>query len=111
HTDNVAINSGKRKTKYFHSEEGKGVNEKFTLLDIPIKIKVNSNNEKLENNYVVKSSVVKDHKLYDSIFSWYNKQDFSIHKITLLECFWMLLGCFMPILVDSFLRMLLLSIP
>ncbi|WP_297481800.1 hypothetical protein [uncultured Photobacterium sp.] len=108
HSVNVDIKSGYGKEKFFRSEGGSGVDEKFSLLEAPIRI--NNKEVKKSNKGINNASVIKDDSIYDSVKKWYKKLDFSIHKSACIECFWMLCGSFLPILIDSFLRKSLLNI-
>lgn len=111
HSDNVKIKSGEGKTKYFHSESGEGKNETFSLLEDPIQDAVSTPNKVNKIKSASVDSVVRDDSLFESLNRWYSRLDLSIHKSSCIECFWMLLGSFLPIIVDSFLRCALLSIP
>jgi hypothetical protein len=108
HSDNVKIKSGEGKTKYFHSENGEGKNETFSLLEAPIQDAVSTPKvNKIKSASV--ESVVRDNSLFERLNRWYSQLDLSIHKSACIECFWMLLGSFLPIILDSFLRSALLG--
>lgn len=108
HSDNVDILSGKGKVKYFHSEGGSGIDEKFSLLEKPKK----NDNSLLMNKSKKKENktVLKEVGKIEKLRKWFNKQDFTIHKSASIECFCMLLGSFLPIIIDSFLRNVLLGV-
>lgn len=101
HCSNAVIPSAVNTNKYFFSLGGKGREEKFELLPVPVKKKnvVNNNNTFILNKPSLQQR-----------FNHVVKIDFSAHKNTTLECFWMLLGSFIPIIVDSILRILALDV-
>lgn len=108
HSLNVDISSGKGKKKFFRSVSGSGKDELFSLLEKPIDSEVNKEPLKSDKKAYRKEIVKKK--------SWFYKLkmkvadlDFSIHKISLIECSWMLLGSLLPIIVDSLLRVALLE--
>ena len=109
HSDNVKIKSGKGKKKYFHSVSGAGMSEVFSLLDTPIL--ANVTDKKIKKEAITNNvSVIKENTILEKFNKWISKQDFSIHKSASIECFCMLLGSFLPIIIDSFLRNALLGI-
>lgn len=108
HSDNVDILSGKGKVKYFHSEGGRGITETFSLLEEPKKSdNLESKNKTNKNG---NKSVLKETGKVERLKKWYHNQDFLIHKSASIECFCMLLGSFLPIIIDSFLRNALLGV-
>jgi hypothetical protein len=108
HCENVDISSGKGKVKYFYSEGGKGKNERFSLLDSPVKISSKSSSSTNESNQHKK--IIKPKSVFQKSKEILSKFDFSIHKVSLIECCWMLLGSLLPIIVDSILRVALLKL-
>lgn len=110
HCVNVDISSGKGKVKYFHSEGGKGKNERFSLLDSPVKISGNSSNANLSVERNQHKEIIKRKSVLQKAKLLFSQLDFSIHKVSLIECFWMLLGSLLPIIVDSLLRVALLKL-
>lgn len=110
HCSNVVIKSAKNKRKYFFSKGGRGKDETFELLDEPIELPLQPESP---------SSKPKDEKkgLITTKKSWCLKfkEIFSVskidtHRMALIECFWMLLGAFLPIITDSLVRVMLLKI-
>ena len=105
HSDNINIASGRGKEKLFHSTGGEGVNETYTVLDNPIPAI-----KKLRKREKNKGSVVKTPSFWQKRITKAKNFDWSIHRTSCIECFWMLLGCFLPIIFDSFLRVVLLKL-
>jgi hypothetical protein len=112
HSDNVQIQSGIGKAKFFHSEGGTGKEEVFSALANPIESQGQARKRSANKSVVNKSttSVVRNGTFFENITKWYEKQDLSIHKLAGLECLWMLFGSLLPIFIDSILRKVLLNI-
>lgn len=108
HSVNVDISSGQGKQKYFRSESGKGKNELFSLLDQPINTEIKKEPAKTENKTYHKE-IIKRKGFTERLWEKASVLDLSIHKISLIECTWMLLGSLLPIIVDSLLRVALLD--
>ncbi|NKC21474.1 hypothetical protein CWC29_022100 [Pseudoalteromonas sp. S4498] len=107
HSINVDISSGKGKKKFFRSEGGQGKNERFVMLDEPIYSNIKESHDRAGK--IVKSEIIKRKRLDEIIKNKWSEFDFSIHKVSVIECFWMLLGSLLPIIVDSLLRVALLN--
>ncbi|MDO6694530.1 hypothetical protein Q4574_14635 [Aliiglaciecola sp. 3_MG-2023] len=106
HSDNANIKSAVNKRKYFSSVSGKGKSELFKLLNTPLEPKevvkkTPASNKKIGLKYSEKS--------IDKIKRFFTIQRPDVHKIALIECFWMLLGAFLPIITDSVMRTILLQ--
>lgn len=121
HCANTNIMSARGKAKYFESHGGKGKEEKFFLLDKPQEASVKETVDGAESPSMDKIVIGKNENkglLYfrDKAYffgKWLieilkpKRKD--VHKMALIECFWMLLGAFLPIIFDSLLRVTLLS--
>lgn len=94
--------------KYFKVISGEGKDSLYTNLDVDV----------IEEEVVEKESdetIEKGLKYYKDKFLSYcidkiKKINKDAHKSTLHECFWMLVGSFLPIVVDSFFRWKLMKI-
>jgi len=104
HADNANIKSAINKRKYFSSVSGKGKYELFVLLATPLepaeKTKIST-----KKKVKIKPSIT----FRDKAKSFFSIRRPEVHKIALIECFWMLLGAFLPILTDSLMRVILLN--
>lgn len=103
HSDNANIKSAVNKKKYFSGISGKGKTELFVLLETPVEAKeLFKPSSSINKKPIIKFSVNK-FKAYFVI----RRPD--VHKMALIECFWMLLGAFLPIITDSVMRVILLQ--
>ena len=114
HCVNVVIPSAANTKKYFKSEGGKGKDELFSLVEAPVSsVDLGGLKGSLAkvpaSNKTGLTQRVGDFII--SLFSLMKKTKFSFetHKVTATECFWMLVGSFLPILLDSFLRVIALK--
>jgi hypothetical protein len=119
HCVNVVIPSAANSTKFFRSEGGKGKNELFSLLGTPsspsqtraerVAIQLSTVASTTSDNEGAVRRFINQLKV---LFSRVKKSNFSFetHKITAIECFWMLIGSFLPIFLDSVLRVIALKI-
>lgn len=116
HCVNVVIPSAANSNKYFRSEGGKGRDELFSLVEMPSS-SFFLNDERVVSQGVAPkafdkvSFVKKACRSFIPLFSFIKASKFSFetHKITAIECFWMLVGSFLPILLDSILRVVALK--
>lgn len=110
HCSNVVIKSAKNKRKFFLSQGGRGKQEKFELLmepvDIPLPDSPSSSKPKVDKS----PPVTHKKSRWTKFKEFFELRKPETHRMALVECFWMLLGAFLPIITDSLVRVMLLKV-
>jgi|GEM_PF-2199945 len=106
---NVTIKSATNTKKFFLSKGGRGKEELFVMLDKPIDILLPLSDGQ-------RGGMVSNENQTTSA-AWFSKLNEPIligrsetHGMAMIECGWMMLGAFLPIITDSLVRVLLLGL-
>ncbi|MDV5138667.1 hypothetical protein [Chimaeribacter arupi] len=95
--------------KYFKVTSGERKDTLYTNLDVEVIEKEDADEKEINVNISRRVSYYKD-KFLNFLSDRIKKIDKDAHKATLHECFWMLVGSFLPIIVDSCFRYKLMRI-
>jgi hypothetical protein len=94
--------------KYFKVISGEGKDTLYTNLDVDV---IEEDVVEKENDETIEKGIISyKNKFLAYWFDKIKKIDKDAHKSTLHECFWMLVGSFLPIVVDSLFRCKLMRI-